>query len=180
MNYLFTLLMGCICRLCGSHYKWWGLPLYTAPYVIAVYLSTGSAILSALTAINVFMWKITGHGDAFRYLERDNTLSAVVVPFTEFFDIDRTSKTYDNIFWMFKGTLIALFPAIVLGCAPLVLFSAFGYPIAYRLGFDVLGLWEGKTTSFLPKYLWFNSLVWGEFLAGIFASIGFWFIDLPL
>lgn len=193
MDIIFSITMGCVSRVCGSYYKWWGLPLYTLPYSLIVYFVTDNILLTLLATIWVFMWKLTGHGDAFMNFTRDNTLSKILVPITNYIGIVRDSKMYDNIFWGLKGYLIALLPAILINSFWLCLFSTIAYPIAYRIGYDILGVYsisknkqyigayntyttKKEPAIYLPKFLRFYPTVWGEFISGFIASIGFWFI----
>ena len=149
MSYLIPLLLGLISRLCGSKWKYVGLVLYPVPYILYI----PSIPLALLTFAWVFIWKLTGHADAFQDYERDNFLSEYV----KLFGFERTSKLYDAAFWCTKGALIALLPAVLTGNYYLLLASAIGYPLAYRIGFS----YTSRPT------------VYGEFLAGLFAGLGF-------
>jgi len=171
-------------RLSGSKLKLIGLVIYVYIYNLALIDHNVNVMAIVLATIWVHMWKITGHADGFRDYERDNFLSFFIVKFTDLFNIDRMSKTYDSIFWTTKGYLIALLPSILLGNGYILLFSMFGYPLAYYLGYEYLGMqkqehyyiFDRAPKLRLPKFMWFVPTVWGELLAGFFAGLGFLFL----
>ena len=179
MTFLTPLYLGIVSRICGGNWKYLGLLLYPIPYL---FIFEPNGYLYFLLFSWIFIWKLTGHADGFQGYERDNFLSKFVSKLR----LDRESKMYDFMFWYTKGYLIAFLPAALSGNFWLLMFSAFGYPIAYYLGFNYLGLRTYDPEIFndflepprlpLPRSLYFAPTVWGETLAGVFAGLGFLFI----
>jgi len=159
LNLSIIIYLGIISRISGSHYKYFGLILYPIPYIALLSMNLYMFIIY----IWIFMMKKLGHADGFENYERDNFLSGILSPITNKLGIDRTGKLYDALFWALKGGLIA-FPFIFLGYYQLSVASALAYPLSYYLGYN-----------YLNKY-YFKATVWGEFLGGVFAGIGFLFI----
>jgi len=181
MSILYPLYLGFASRIAGSKYKYVGLLMYILPYG----LIQDNIYFGLLSIIWVFAWKITGHADGFQDYQRKNFLSPFVSKFTNKLNIDRASHLYDSIFWLTKGTLIALLPA-VLSLNPYILIaSAIAYPLSYHLGFNYLGIMKVKGEPYtvgnlnipprlkLPSKLWLAPTVWGELLGGVISGLGF-------
>lgn len=156
MNFLFPIYYSLVQRMCGDRAKWGGIPLYAMPYMM---LFADRPIIALLVFIWVFMWRISGHADAFENVELENTLSKIVVPISKLFNIDRKSKVYDALFWFIKGLILTSLPAILSGNY-LLFISAITYPLGYWIGYR------------LPnKYV--GNIEWGEFLSGFGVGLSF-------
>lgn len=178
--YLIPLYLAIASRLCGTGDKYFGLILYALPYTLLVQLSTQSVILSLITLGWVIVWKLTGHADAFIDYQRDNFLS----PFIQNL-VPRSNVLYDYIFWAVKGAVIASLPSALTMTPILLITSVIGYPLAYYLAFNWLGIRKLTDKSFesiyfiipprlyLPEILRFYPIPIGETLAGFIAGLGF-------
>jgi hypothetical protein len=141
--------------MCGTVAKWGGLPLYTMPYMLL--MDNIYKLISTLAWIILF--RVTGHADGFKEYVRDNSLSKIVVPISNLFNIKRNSQTYDALFWFIKGGLIALLPSILIGNYWLM-GSAIAYPLGYYIG-------QNKMPNKLDK------LMCSELITGFFVGLTF-------
>lgn len=179
MSYMIPIYLAAASRMAGdARLKWLGVVLYPWPYVCVVYgaITANSVVYSILASTVcyfwVLLWKISGHADGYRGYVRDNTLSRGAIPLSEFLSIHRNTAAYDAIFWMIKGGIMALCPAVIIAvfaadyplAGALFVTSAVGYAAAYWLGFNVLN-----------KRLGMVNTAWGELLAGFFSGMGFLF-----
>ena len=161
INYLIPPYMALTSRMHGGLFhlpKILNATLYAAPYVIAVFLAFSNSLLALCTLAWCILWKNTAHEDAFEGAGRAGApLSYIAEPVAKIFNADRSTKTYDFIYWMIKGFLIALVPALLLHNLWLLFFSTIAYAVSYAIGYKI----------------GYADTVIGESLGGFIAGLGF-------
>lgn len=137
--------------------------LYSVPYAASVYITYGQSnaayLFTFVTALWVMAFKNTSTEDGFQGEGRINPLSRMATPVALLFNIQRNSKAYDFIYWMFKGGLTSLLPALLIMNPWIFLTSLLGYALAYRIGYSFLPLAYATTC--------------GELLGGLISGVGF-------
>lgn len=142
---------------------------YALPYGIFTFMVSQYSFMISLAwaLVALFwagLWKRTGHADFYQMgqgntVTREQTLTPIVRFLTG--KTDRGSLLYDAVGMGLKGLLIPL-----LTLNPwLILASGIGYPLAFYIGWYHLKNKYGK-----------GPIEWGEYLAGCFAGIGFFFV----